>query len=489
MKRIVTAVVTAIEALAIVLAEVSILAVPLLLVWIFSYGLSGDPVSLVGLVIGLWFFGNGVPFSVSLDATTAASFGLSPEPLTFALSLLPLGFALLTVLLSARIGWRLASLEPKTAVWGVIAGGATFFTLGYTLSTFAPRPLLSFGVFHAALMPTLLSGLGIGVAYLVRSGRDDAPWFARLRHHALGMLQPRWEWVLDSALLGARVAAYTLVLLSGATALVLGVTLATSYVEVVTLSQQLQVDAVGAVTLFLVNLAYFPTFLLWTLSWMVGPGFALGVGSSVSPIATELGPLPSIPILGALPSGSNPFALAIVAFVIVSGLVAVVGVLRQDTQAGAARPRLRALAVSIGFAAVLPALVVAALMALTTGSLGPGRLSEVGPQPWVVAGFLALEVLIGTSVGAWLSMTDWDRVSTAAKSSASGLRETVGSRVQAVLPQRLIPKKSGDKSGSAVVSEDKPDDSRMSDATHPADDGETVELAEFEPWWPDDEVR
>ena len=42
--------------------------------------------------------------------------------------------------------------------------------------------------------------------------------------------------------------------------------------------------------------------LVWSASYALGSGFSLGAGSVVAPAATELGILPGIPLLGALPS-------------------------------------------------------------------------------------------------------------------------------------------------------------------------------------------
>lgn len=493
MKRIVTAIVTALEALAIVLAGFVIVAVPTFVVWLDANGLTGDVTTLFGTVVGLWFFGHGVPLTLTVDAASSAALGLAPETLSFALALLPLGFTLLTIGLSARIGWRLATLAPPVALWGVTAGGVTFFVLSLMLSAFAPRPPVSLGVFEAALLPTLLSALGIGAAFLTRSIRDDAEWFARVRHRILSRMSDRRIWLQDGAMLGLRLTGYVLLALTAVTSFVFAIALSTQYVEIVTLSQQLHVDAIGIVALFLVNLAYLPTFLIWTLSWIVGPGFGLGVGSLVSPIATELGPLPSIPILGILPSGSNPWALAIVTLVVVSGLLGTVGLLRQRVVGGFGRPKMLELSVAFLVHAVLLGLTLAFVMSLATGAIGPGRLEEVGPQPWLVAAFATLEVLIGAAVGAWLTFVDWDRVAELSKTSTHSVRSTLAGRVSSTFGSRFRRNDVPDsQAGASLASQEAGNTSREAGADAPPTanaEQETVEIGEFEPWWPDDEVR
>jgi hypothetical protein len=54
-------------------------------------------------------------------------------------------------------------------------------------------------------------------------------------------------------------------------------------------------------------------------------------------------------------------------------------------------------AIAFGIA-VLSAATAAALSALASGSIGPGRLAEVGPQPGAVALAVGVEVLLGAAI-------------------------------------------------------------------------------------------
>lgn len=491
MKRIVTAVVTVIEALAIVLTGLAIIAVPALLLWLVSYGLSGDPAFVFGLIVDLWFFGHGVPLTVTLDATAALALGLPAETVKAVFSLFPLGFMLVTAGLSARTGWRLAAHPPTVAAWGAGAGGAMFFLLSWLLSSWAMRPPLAFGVFGSALMPVLVSVVGLGAGYLVKSFREDALWLDRIRERVERLITETWRWVTDSALLGLRVGGFALTALVAFSTLVFALRLTFNYVDVVSLSQQLQVDVLGSFALFLVNLAYLPTMLIWTMSWMIGPGFAIGTGSSVSALSTQLGPIPSIPILGMLPTGSNPWALAIVNLVLLSGIIATVGVLRRHQADGGSRPTLKQGAVVAVSAAVSAGLGVVVLMWLATGSLGPGRLETVGPHPWVVGGFAALELLIGTVLGLWLTYVDWDRVTVVAREKTQGLRDALPHEAIGSATQRFKRKPKGGAYGSDTgaaggASGFDPMTGAAGESTQHADENETVELPNFEPWWGDD---
>ena len=61
-------------------------------------------------------------------------------------------------------------------------------------------------------------------------------------------------------------------------------------------------ESPGGIALLLAQLAVVPNALVWAASYALGSGFALGAGSVVAPAATELGMLPGLPLLGALPA-------------------------------------------------------------------------------------------------------------------------------------------------------------------------------------------
>ncbi len=61
---------------------------------------------------------------------------------------------------------------------------------------------------------------------------------------------------------------------------------------------------VGGAALTIAQLGYLPNLAVFALAWTSGSGFALGVGSHAGPLGTAVGPLPSIPVFAALPSGA-----------------------------------------------------------------------------------------------------------------------------------------------------------------------------------------
>jgi hypothetical protein len=167
--------------------------------------------------------------------------------------------------------------------------------------------------------------------------------------------------------------------------------------QIVTLFQTAHVDALGATVLTLGQAAYLPTFIGWAIAWVAGPGFALGTGTVVSPVGTQLGVVPGIPVLGALPESSTPWLLVVVLLPIAAGALAgwvCRSILAQAGLDARTSPRL---VIALGIATVAGA--AGALIALaTSGSAGPGSLAHVGPEPGPLALTLAVEVLIGAAI-------------------------------------------------------------------------------------------
>jgi hypothetical protein len=157
---------------------------------------------------------------------------------------------------------------------------------------------------------------------------------------------------------------------------------------------------VGGIAVTIAQLAYLPNLVVWCASWLLGPGFALGVGSSVSPAATLLGPIPGIPVFGAIPTGDLPFGfLGLIVPVLVGflGAAAVRPALVRDLGTRGSAGSLALAGIGIG---VVAAALVGLLALLSAGAIGPERLSEVGPP----AGPVALAALATTGIAALVGM-------------------------------------------------------------------------------------
>jgi Family of unknown function (DUF6350) len=229
---------------------------------------------------------------------------------------------------------------------------------------------------------------GLGAARALVSTTNRAPWVAML-----GLLPRRARSVAAGA--------------TGATAVLLGsgtLIFLTSMLfhlsEAKNLYDVLKPGIVGGILLILAGLVYLPNAALWTVAYAVGPGFAVGAGTSVSPSGIFIGMVPAFPPLAALPQpGPAPlvslFALAVP---FAAGAVGGVFTIRyQPTEATEAAPLW-------GFVSgVLTGAVIAFLAALSGGPLGGGRMAVMGPSAWQTGLLAALEVGVSAAIAAWIA--------------------------------------------------------------------------------------
>ncbi|MBI3429844.1 MAG: hypothetical protein HY050_07320 [Actinobacteria bacterium] len=183
-----------------------------------------------------------------------------------------------------------------------------------------------------------------------------------------------------------RLASQILAMALGISSIVLGVSLALNLRTVENLVVVLQPGWLGGALLFLLNILYLPNAIVATLSYLVGPGFALGAGTLLSPLTYRISEIPALPLLGALPTGRHPSVLfSTVAF----GAVGVVLYLQTRKES------LHALTKSYLFIVA----AVAFLAFLASGSLLTGAMGTVGVSTWQVASAISAELGFGIFLG------------------------------------------------------------------------------------------
>ncbi|MBA2465558.1 MAG: hypothetical protein H0V42_11380, partial [Nocardioidaceae bacterium] len=167
----------------------------------------------------------------------------------------------------------------------------------------------------------------------------------------------------------------------------------------------LHADAAGGALYTTLVAAVAPNVALMGGAYLLGPGFAVGTGTIVSPATVLLGPVPAFPLLAALPeSGPGPvWATALVGVPVLIAALAAGLTARRHPAVGYETAALRSLGVG-----VLGGLLCALLVLLAGGSIGPGRMSEVGAPnlDTLVAAPVAMGV--GALVGG-LATTWWLR--------------------------------------------------------------------------------
>ena len=507
MKRLTTALLAALDALIVVAIGVGIALVPLTVLWATQFDMAVNWLVFWRAAVDVWLVGNGVDLVVQLDPTLVAALNLPGSDAAFPITIALLGFALMAVLFGLRTGRRAAETPYRwVGVTGAIAGYALLTALlVLSAGTDAVRPQTVQGlvlpplIFAAGVLigagqgqlgrligsipglpgrlPGVVRGAGRGatgssadsagnVASVSGSGAGSS---AGKSVHGLngtsntssntsstgaaaGLLPVAVCAGAAAALRSGAAAAAGILCVSGITVFVL---ILTSYATIIGLYETVQAGVLGGIALTLLQLSLIPNLVIWAAAWFAGPGIAVGVGTSVSPVGTSLGAVPGLPILGVLPQGSLAFGFVGLLVPLLVGFLAAV-ILRQRATADVPPSISERLLTGLGTGFV--AGVLLGLLAWWSGgALGPGRLVEVGPNPLLVGALVALEVGIaaclglltpappvganGSGRGATGEMpgtkpgTKPATASRAARSGTSGVGRLLG-RLRAALPRR-----------------------------------------------------
>lgn len=324
----------------------------------------------VRVAVGAWMLGHGVPVGVGDDRIT----------------LVPLA-------ITGWVAWRLGRA-------GVHAGRP----IG------APRSASVWPAVQAGLaVAVVYAGIGAGAALLagavglpVEPGRVAANFGAlaaacamtgALRHALAGRrLVRRLPRVLTDAV-RAGLAAVAFLLAAGAAAGGLALGLAGKDAGAILAAYGTGLAGQAGITALC--LAYLPNLAVWGAAYLVGPGFAVGSGTVVSPEDVLVGPVPALPVVAALPNGAlaGVWPTLLLGAPIVAGLAA--GVLL-----GRGRGRWPALVGSALLTGPVAGGLLQLVLLASRGALGSGRLVTLGPYDQRVAMLCAAVIGLGTLVGA-----------------------------------------------------------------------------------------
>lgn len=174
---------------------------------------------------------------------------------------------------------------------------------------------------------------------------------------------------------GAAVAGAVLTSLLVVSSVVFVLALALSFDDAATMTSRLHPSPSEAALIAVANAAFLPNASLFAGSWLLGPGFAVGGATLVSPSAVVLGPLPVVPLLAALPAVGTPAGW-------VGGLMALpplaAAVAAYRTLRGRALTWDRVALAGCG-GGLVAGVAFAVLASLSGGAVGPGRMRFVGP--------------------------------------------------------------------------------------------------------------
>ncbi|GAA0261514.1 hypothetical protein GCM10009527_066940 [Actinomadura nitritigenes] len=388
---------------------------------------NGRPLYVTGLVASLWCVGIGLTVLTTVTLLgwvaapktalghglsgvfrTAVNFWLVSHHAGFSyghgrVGLLPLGVLVLPGALLYRGGaWMIRGLglpaRPRVAVVRVAAALAVPYALLAMLMALAvSAPEVHPSAWQAllgCLLVAVIAG-GLGAARAVVAAQVAAEARGRRVRSGLGALLRLLPDRPRSLVIGV---AGSVAVLAAAGAVLVGGSLALHISESDRVYDLLAPGIVGGVLLLLVELAFLPNAVIWGIAYAVGPGFAVGAGTSVSPTGVFLDTVPAFPPLAALPQAGPAPAVSLLALAAPFVAGAVGGVLTIRTMPSATSEG----APLWGFVSgTLTGGVVAVLAALSGGPLGGGRMATVGPSAWQVGLLAALEVGISAALAAW----------------------------------------------------------------------------------------
>ena len=339
-----------------------------------------------------WLLGHGVPIGTSIG-----SLGLAP------------------LLLTMVIAWRLdaAGLHVTRAI-GARKSGST-----------GSAVLVAFAVGLAYSLLGSIAALGVdGRGTEVEPGRAAMNFFllgvagalvgALRGTDALGVLARRIPQALRH---GIRTGVTASLLILAAGAALTGLSVAVGGGQATDMISAYRTGVAGQAGITLVSLAYGGNAVVWAAAYLLGPGFALGTGSVVRLTEVTLGPLPTLPLLAALPDGPLGAAGALLlALPVLAGMAAgwllplrLSGGRSVPVPAPRKRPGGEPAPSEPSWPLILgsgllagPAAGVAfgVLCRLSGGPLGDGRMATIGPDPWQVGLMAAAVVGVSATLGA-----------------------------------------------------------------------------------------
>ena len=342
-------------------------------------------VTTFALVMAVWLFaahGNESTTQV-LRACGISWLGIQLVPVVIGgnvLGLLPWGFIVIPIVfLWKSTHWAIKSSEPETArdFW-MISGNITvvYSLLGGLIALISDTNDLHV-IFWRAIVHCAVVSFCVTVACIVTYAPSRSI-----------LIDPLPRVIVDGLRPGALAAAFLVFVgaLGSTVALVI------HFTEVRSVATLMAPSFLDGLFLALLGIGYLPTAALWSMSYFIGSGFALGASAAVSASSATPGRLPAFPLLASIPSEVLPYGQLVIIVPIMAGIAMYLSLPRLQWRAQEKRfiPSLGHMisgyevVVTLIADAVL-ALIVFLLCAASSGSLGTDQLKFVGPHPMTVA--------------------------------------------------------------------------------------------------------
>ncbi len=301
------------------------------------------------------------------------------------LGIVPLTLTLLIATVVFRFGRRAGLTSQPVEDDRTVALGATILTGIYVVIAVvtcvlvaqdSASPFIGRTIFGSLLISAIAGTLGLASG----TGRLG-DWVCRV---------PGW---VRSIAYGASVAFLLLVVASSV--LVAGALLA-GLNDAATVMSELHLGPGDYGMYALATVAVAPNAVLFGAAYLLGPGFAVGTGTIVSPSVVSLGPVPAFPLLAALPgSGPTPeWAVGVLAVPVIVGATGAVLAQRAYRVTAYDSAALRGFGSGLG-----GALLITLAVALAGGPMGTGRMADIGAP----VGEVAVAAMMAMSLGGLLA--------------------------------------------------------------------------------------
>lgn len=403
MNRRLTFLIGALQAAMAVAIGLGVTLVPFSIVWLFENDPTISWMVAYRTSADIWLLSQGARIVVPAGEIVGM------QVPTFVLSLMPLGMTIFLGWLAYRVGRRLSAAPEIWPAWIgslVIYGGASF-ALGASAFDKAIYPVEWQATFFPPIffMALVFAGSLFGKKFVVY---DSSKFEAAERVRARAWFEAKFEnlpWVIRTVWQPAlRAGTAVVVSLIVVSAIAIAVMLAFNWIPIAGFYESLQVSVLGGILVTVAQLLILPNLVIFGAAWLTGAGFSIGEGSLISPLGSATGPLPTIPVLAALPQGTLSFGMVAIVIPLVATLFATTAIKKFTKEIRFEFASSLAAALTLGISVAVVATVEMGILGLlASGAVGPGRLSLVGVNVLILMAVVFVEVAAVAIVASFYS--------------------------------------------------------------------------------------
>ena len=317
-----------------------------LIAWATAGSATGTTSDPIRAAMWIWLGAHHVHFDLALSPSGVAGY----------LSYLPIGGLLLPIV-ALRAGFKRV-ISKLDGEYSNLTGARLFFALFYAILT----SLIAFFASSDGVKP--LWWMAAVFAFLIAFGSS------LIADRSISLAMP--------VILALRIVAILLAF----GFLIFTISFFANFDQATLLTKVLAPGFFGSILLLILNLLYLPNVALAGLSYVSGAGFAVGAGTHLSPLTQDIGQIPALPLLAALPVNSNEWLLTL--SIVIIGLGALLGYWGISLQE------------RTSWQSFFILIVMLTLLAyLASGSLITQAMGAVGLSIWQFILFMGGQLLIG----------------------------------------------------------------------------------------------